>query len=304
MDVINYSAGSATDSYSWFDKEIDNLIYQTKIVFVKSAGNRGATDGNVTSPGKAYNAITVGSVESKSDYYSKINPPYNVSPTSSYNVPSFLTNKPEVVAPGANIILNVTLFASIGGSGTSFAAPLVTGVIAQLMQKTKPYIDRENYVTYYKAILMVGAEDDLVRDSSVRPSDPASFHNKGGAGLVNGINSAICGELQIYCKLYEMYSYGYMAFPYHTSYSPFRAALVFEKPENMYIEDVYDNNFDLALIRASTRLEIASSRSIVNNFEILESAWPGDGEVLLGFQTRSIIPSNLYMSVSVVWRAI
>ncbi len=84
VDVINYSAGATTDAYGWFDKEIDNLIYQTKIVFVKSAGNRGAEEGNITSPGKAYNAITVGSVDTKNGSYTKLNPPYNVSSTSSY----------------------------------------------------------------------------------------------------------------------------------------------------------------------------------------------------------------------------
>ncbi|MBN2834044.1 MAG: S8 family serine peptidase [Candidatus Delongbacteria bacterium] len=93
VDVVNCSLGSSSSSYTSFDQEIDNLIYTSKVLFVKSAGN---SYGTVTSPGKAYNAITVGNSETKSNSTTAESILYDIASSSSYQVNSYLSNKPEL----------------------------------------------------------------------------------------------------------------------------------------------------------------------------------------------------------------
>jgi len=300
VDVINYSAGSATSTYTSYDREIDNLIYTTKIVFIKSAGN---TSGNISSPGKAYNAITVGNAKTKSAMFTGLNPPYDMSASSSHDVPSYMSNKPEVVAPGTHIAYNLGIWSSGSNSGTSFAAPMVTGIVAQLMEKRKTMVNVNNYITYFKAVMILGAEEDKINDNETRTDDPDTFFNVSGAGLVNAVKSSVAGETQIYRSLNTMYYSVKTLFSGSVSHD-FRFVLVFEKPEDMDITAAYENDFDLVMTRVSDQAELDSSRSDINTFEILECTTPLGVEVLIGFETQSIISSDLEMSISCVWNTL
>lgn len=132
VNIINYSAGSASyNSYNEKAKWIDHIAYNHDVHVVKSAGNSGAT--GISSPGMAYNIITVGNTQMTS--------PFTIHSSSSYfndTVSRVMgkTFKPDVVAPGTY---------SSGRSGTSYSAPLVTGTIALLCEyspslKTKQHI--------------------------------------------------------------------------------------------------------------------------------------------------------------------
>ena len=170
VTVINYSGGSGnTLDYPSYDREVDNIIKSTGISFVVSAGNEGNNDPAddpddpqypcITSPGKAYNAITVGNLRTKSGTYASVTTTYSMSSSSSYAENSNIANKPDVVAPGSYIAYVSSGTTVSSSSGTSCAAPLITGVVAQLHQyrnsiKVNP--------TLTKAMLLIGASNDKI----------------------------------------------------------------------------------------------------------------------------------------------
>ncbi len=118
--------------YTNFCAYIDHVIATSGCLLVKSAGNNG---GNVTKPAMAVNVLTVGATDANSEVWA----------SSSYISDDENIPKPEVVAPGVNIVVP-----NIGTkSGTSFAAPLVTGIAVRLMHqypdllKTNPSLLKE-----------------------------------------------------------------------------------------------------------------------------------------------------------------
>lgn len=78
----------------------------------------------------------------------------------------------------------------MAANGTSLSAPHVTGVVAQLIEKYGSSVNTNNYITYFKGRLMLGAQASLVDDSSHRTGDSAIFYNHQGAGFLDATNSA------------------------------------------------------------------------------------------------------------------
>lgn len=172
------------------DKFYDNLVINRFRTVVKSAGNRGTTgctagtDGNVTSPGLAYNVVTVGNFNDKNTVSWTGD---TMDPCSSWRDPTSAHNdreKPEVSAPGANI--NSTTVASpwVGavGSGTSFAAPMVTGTAALMMQKNASL---KVWPEAVKAILQASAVHNI--EGSARLSE---FDGAGGIDAQRAVYAA------------------------------------------------------------------------------------------------------------------
>jgi Subtilase family len=145
------NAGSSALNLSWGrnigltpganDRFYDDMVMNRARTVVKSAGNQngacGAGNGNVTSPGLAYNVTAVGNFNdgNTAGWNNDV-----MAGCSSFRDPSSTHNdreKPEVSAPGENITSTTTGFPFTGpvGSGTSFAAPLVTGDAAMLIQR-------------------------------------------------------------------------------------------------------------------------------------------------------------------------
>lgn len=165
------------------DRFYDNLVISRWRTFVVAAGNEGLYDGDVLSPALAYNVITVGS--------------YDMGPTtwwgdetmsafSSYRNPVSDhgdREKPDIVAPGSNIKTalnnggwgaNYSTFPYGAISGTSFAAPMATGVTAMMMQRNGNLIYWPEAV---KSILMTTAIHNI--EGATRLSD------RDGAGGLN-----------------------------------------------------------------------------------------------------------------------
>ncbi|MBN1933826.1 MAG: S8 family serine peptidase [Anaerolineae bacterium] len=122
-DVVNGSWGSADSASLVFQNDI-RALRAAGIVPIFAAGNEGPEDGSVTSPGSLPEAIAIGATDRDdlSAWFSGRGP----SPWDEI--------KPEVSAPGVDI-----LSALPGGglglkSGTSMAAPLVAGVVALLLE--------------------------------------------------------------------------------------------------------------------------------------------------------------------------
>lgn len=143
---------------------VDYFAFAKNIIWVQAAGNSGNSKpsdriGNQTIevPGDCFDCITVGATRKSGDTYT-------VTGFSSEGRTTDLRNKPDIVAPGFQISLPSTApnnFATV--SGTSFAAPQVSGVAALLLQfakKTDPgNINRLDH-RVIKAVLLNSASKD------------------------------------------------------------------------------------------------------------------------------------------------
>lgn len=146
------------------DRFYDNMVLWGWRTVVKSAGNEagpcGAGNGNISSPGLAYNLIATGNFN---DQGTIAWPGDAMHPCSSWRDPVSWMNdreKPEVSAPGTNITSTTTVNPWIGliGSGTSFSAPQVTGATALLIHRNGFFSVWPEAV---KALLMVTAVHNI-----------------------------------------------------------------------------------------------------------------------------------------------
>ena len=142
VNIINMSSGYVgsnggyLNEYDEYARWTDHIAYNHDVHFVKSAGNEGSN--GVSSPGMAYNIITVGNIWRFSPGSLVYDSSYN---SGGISLEDCLTYKPDVVAPGHY---------SDGNWGTSYAAPLVAASIA-LMCEYQPALKTKQHTV--KAIL-------------------------------------------------------------------------------------------------------------------------------------------------------
>jgi hypothetical protein len=162
--ALNLSWGSNTGlALGANDRFYDTMVMNRARTVVKSAGNRGAGcgfEGNVTSPGLAYNVIAVGNFNDAGTV-SWVGD--TMSTCSSWKDPISQfgdREKPEVSAPGTSITTTSTggTWVSYTDSGTSFAAPMVTGTAALMIQRNAALASWPESV---KAILMATATHNI-----------------------------------------------------------------------------------------------------------------------------------------------
>ena len=162
VQIITMSLGSVVEesddnyAYTLREKWFDHIIANHNVIFLKSAGNRGENysdyyDDNgkfhagarITSPGMAYNGITVGAYW---DVLSNDGP--NLYSDTLFAFSSYKNavagkhgcEKPDVVLPS-----------TFNGNGTSNSTPFLAGIIA-LMYELKPSLSNIPHVT--KAIVL------------------------------------------------------------------------------------------------------------------------------------------------------
>jgi hypothetical protein len=130
-DVISLSLGGIGTENDPLCLAVENAV-AVGVVVVVAAGNDGPSLGTVSSPGLAHDAITVGAVDQLGQ----------LAEFSSRGTGATLRIKPEICAPGVSIVSTVpfsgTPSSSSTGykamSGTSMAAPHVSGAVALLLQ--------------------------------------------------------------------------------------------------------------------------------------------------------------------------
>lgn len=165
VNVVNMSYGyTDSDEFGDYTSEsayVDSIARDNWVTFVGSAGNRGASDAYVTPP-NGYNMLTVGACSDGGV----------LSSFSSYEE-NFNINFPNIVAPGNSF--SIPTFSGTH-SGTSFAAPMTTGAIAVLMQKSSILM------TYPERVL------SIIMASTQRLSTYATssgFNDQVGTGMLN-----------------------------------------------------------------------------------------------------------------------
>jgi subtilisin family serine protease len=136
-DVVNMSLGVSipSDGSDPMSLALDALTEQNDTLFVVAAGNEGPPSRTVGVPGAADHALTVGAVDS-ADALARF--------SSRGPLPGSFEMKPEVVAPGVDIVAARASGSVIGEpvgeqytrlSGTSMATPHVAGAAALLAQR-------------------------------------------------------------------------------------------------------------------------------------------------------------------------
>ena len=176
VNVINMSMGSSLGAiYDGRSAYLDYLVANEYVSIVKSAGNERLTK-FITSPGMGLNVFAVGSIDGDK----------NISDYSSYSVDSTFYDvimKPTLVAPGENIIIPNTINSALNDdgtallsdySGTSFAAPMVTGCLALLMEQFPQLIVSPEL-----------AMSAIVNGAKKLPSQTTLWDDNCGAGLLN-----------------------------------------------------------------------------------------------------------------------
>jgi hypothetical protein len=188
-DVSNYSWGLDSCGYDGsvnvWGRHADYIVRYIWDTVTASAGNLGfcTSKGYVNSVGSGFNTIAVGNYDDAGTVSSTDNVMW---PTSSWEDPLSLhgdREKPEVAAPGANIKTTVMSpnfacdMAEIG-SGTSFSAPAVAGLAADLIQVNSSL---RIFPESLKALILAGATDNI--------EGTAGLSEKDGAGGVNALTS-------------------------------------------------------------------------------------------------------------------
>ena len=128
VDVINMSMGTFNSTYTSTSSFIDYVVRNTKVSFIAAAGNRLPylnSPFEISSPSTGLNVFSIGSydVNQNISFFSGAwDDPYDGE-----------IIKPTLVAPGGGLV-NIT---NITGkhNGTSSSTPMVTGIVALLMEQ-------------------------------------------------------------------------------------------------------------------------------------------------------------------------
>ncbi len=172
-------SGRVVDAFARF---YDDLVINRFRTVVVAAGNYGGagcaqgTNGNVATPGVAYNIITVGNFNDRGAVFS-------MNACSSWKDPISTSNdreKPEVAAPGTSFtgLTNAAPWTGGIGSGTSYSSPIVAGQAALVLDRNPGL---KQWPEAVKAIIMASAAYNI--------EGGTIWSEKDGAGGVNALRS-------------------------------------------------------------------------------------------------------------------
>lgn len=217
----------------------------------------------VSSPGKGYNALTVGNYEDKNTLSWSDD---TMRASSSYNISG--RYKPEVAASGSDINSTTTAFPWTGniGSGTSFSAPMVTGLAANLVQADSSLIGRPEALS---AIIMATSLHNIEGSTRLSRQD-------GTGGIVasaamatverGNFDDVLISSSTTFPLEYTQYAYAGETVRFVIRW--------LSNPDSGYTTDDLPADLDLRAYRADGTTLLASSISASNNYEIVEFVAP------------------------------
>lgn len=290
-DIINNSwSGNANSRLlNDHDRHCDYLVRHVANVITTAAGNQaGSCDtmtGYVTSPGKAYNGITVGAIGGSGTVTWDDD---DMLPCSSHIDPITGAEKPEVVAQGGHITstMSATPWLDDAGSGTSFASPMVAGLAANIEDVFPFWPER------VKAIILATALQNVTGNSHHSNVDgTGGIDARAGVyvaskqwGWQGSLNAADFprDELQ-YCEAGERV----------------RAVVCWDSnPDSGYTVDPLEADLDLRVYGPSGTL-VASSLSLSDPFEIVEFVAPESGDYRFEVDAASFAGASEYVALAV-----
>lgn len=254
VNVVNLSLSLGDDDgkYQGYEREVDQIVKNSSMTIVAASGNRGdSADHAMASPAVAYNSVSVGACLEGND---RLRAEY-----SEYRDNKDCGNsKPNIMAPGTISTEPYERAGNYSPSGTSFAAPLVTGSISLLMEEF-PFLKTSAESVF--SILTSSAEPmsdiyDISSDSSYY--DGSGLHNEIGSGLLN----------------------------YEKAREAARNVIQIEAEESNYIGEL-SNNIDIVAnssqrIRASLAwLANGKSKNNVTNYDLMLYKYELDGSKTL-----------------------
>ena len=259
LKIFNYSYGSDTTADDdGFTQSIDQYIDTYGLTIAIAAGNSGPDYRTVSSPGIAYNGITVANWVTRGT----INDSSSRGPTTGGRL------KPDIAAPGTNIVSAAfdwdaqsgTANDFVSHTGTSMAAPHIAGSAALLGSAgvTNPLA--------IKAVLI----NSVDRDSSY----VGQWVDWAGWGYAN-LNSAAG---QLYYSTGSLAASGYRYY----AVSPgggFHATVTWNR--HISGSTPQFNNIGLHLYRRDTGEELTNSTDALQNVETLSSTYSGDAVVMV-----------------------
>lgn len=297
--IINYSSGytDIRGDYSDMAKWIDHLGSQHNVLFVKSAGNERLGNYDISDPGMAYNSVVVGSIH---DHDSASEPYWLDDTFSSWS--AYTENsggyKPDLTAPGEGI--DVVGYSN--NSGTSFSAPHVSGILAQLL----PLQSSLPRNTTFKAILAAGTFHKTANDYGAYFLSP-HYSNKEGAGVVDAKSaySVISGNDFVNVNLTSS------QFPYEKTITvsatnkPVRVALSWEKKitvdttphVGVAVNERLLTDLDLEIYGPTGKF-ITDSISPNNNLELVEFTPSVTGTYKIKVHSYAMQNSEEYISLA------
>lgn len=179
VNIINMSCGfGGSGAYNMYAKWIDHIANEHDVHVVVAAGSSNDIgQGLVNNFGMAYNAITVGGYNDNntvtaSDDAMSLYSPYMESSNAIHG------EKPNLIAPSDNI----TVPYQGTESGTSFSAPQVSGVIAQLCSYKSTLLNKQSVVG---AMLAAGSVSKISGFSSNLINGSTQINDKQGAGKLD-----------------------------------------------------------------------------------------------------------------------
>jgi len=302
-EIINVSWGWDTNRrLESRDRYYDNRVVNDFVTVVKSAGNNahscGTTTGNVTSPGLAYNVITVGDINDNNTGSRGDDTMYKCS---SYRDPVSThgdREKPEVVAPAEWIITTLTYSPWIGEcyfAGTSYAAPVVSAAAALLMERNPALVWWSEPV---KAILMATATYNIEGDARLSDKDGAGSVLLGKADNV-AANNQWCSDM---ITPSDFGPNGYLTtmsdsckFFSANAGQRIRVAIAWDAfPSYSLYDDQPGTDLDLKIDGPNGNL-VASSESYDNTFELVDFIAPITGTYKIRIYKDRFADSYTYL---------
>jgi hypothetical protein len=295
--VVNYSAGFCTgpNGMDIIDRAFDYYARLKARLLVVASGNSNCPTfaDYVVSPGKAWNVLTVGAYndQSNADWPDDVMSSFSSwrNPNTSYGA----LEKPEIVAVGENVVgigLNGNLITNYNlNSGTSFAAPQVSGLAALLIHRTSYLSGRPESL---RAIIIASANHNIEGTTGI----PGGTDLRDGAGGINAAfadtvastyasstcNSSCWWYEVIYPAVFDAYGYRYYNFNANAG-DRIRVAIAWDSQVDCPSTgscsyDRLDTDLNFGIMDANYNfLSGAWAASYANSYELL----PANGEFVI-----------------------